>query len=182
LGAQGEFYIGLAFLERADQPLSSALGVIVPYRVRIGEPQGFIQDPEGVVFFTKPLTFAGAAACQPTVTITIDIKPDSEQNTINLNSAGVIPVALLSSATFDAATVNPNTISLAGARVKLVGKSEAALCHLEDSNDDSLPDLVCQVLTADFMIEQGESVAVLEAETFDGILVRGQDSVRIVPE
>jgi hypothetical protein len=110
----------------------------------------------------------------------IDIKPGSYPNSINLESAGAVPVAILSSATFDAQTVNPDTVSLAGARVKLVGKSSRYLCRGEDVNGDGLVDLVCHVETAQFMIEPGESVAILEAETFDGTSVRGKDSVTIV--
>lgn len=41
---------------------------------------------------------------------------------------------------------------------------------------------MCQVETAQFMIEVGESVATLEAETFDGTQIRGEDNVRIVPD
>jgi hypothetical protein len=32
------------------------------------------------------------------------------------------------------------------------------------------------------MIEEGQSTAVLEAETFDGIKLRGEDYIRIVPD
>ncbi len=116
----------------------------------------------------------------PVLEVAIDIKPGSDPNSINLSSAGVIPVAILSSDTFDATTVDPDTVSLAGARVKLVGKSGKYLCHEEDVNGDELLDLVCQVYTAEFMIEEGESVAVLEAETFDGAPIRGEDTIRIV--
>jgi hypothetical protein len=117
------------------------------------------------------------------IDVLIDIKPGSFPNSINLGSAGVIPVAILSTPDFDApAEVNPDTIGLAGARVKLVGKSERSLCHHEDVNADGLLDLVCQVVTAGVMIEEGESVAVLEAETFGGVPVRGEDTVRVVPD
>ena len=114
--------------------------------------------------------------------ITIDIKPGSDPNSINLSSAGVIPVAILSSDTFDATTVDPETVSLAGASVKVVGKSGKFLCSKEDVNGDGWLDLVCKILTVDFIIEVGQSIAVLEAETFDGTPVRGEDSIRIVPD
>ena len=117
-----------------------------------------------------------------TVAISIDIKPGSDSNSINLSSAGVIPVAILSSSTFDATTVNPTTVSLAGASVKMVGKSDKYLCHQEDVNDDGLMDLVCQIYTAQFMIEEGQTTAVLEAETIDGTKLRGEDYIRIVPD
>lgn len=117
-----------------------------------------------------------------TVPVAIDIKPGSFPNSINLNSSGVIPVAILSTPTFDApARVDPATVRLAGASVNMVGKSDRYLCHAEDVNADGLPDLVCQVVTAQFMIELGDSEAMLEAQTFDGIRLQGRDSVRIVP-
>lgn len=116
-----------------------------------------------------------------TLLVEIDIKPGSFPNSINLGSAGVVPVAILSSDIFDATTVNPDTVSLAGASVKKVGKSSKYLCHEEDVNDDTRLDLVCQVLTEEFLIETGESVAVLEAKTYNDTKILGEDYVRIVP-
>ena len=114
--------------------------------------------------------------------VAIDIKPGSDPNSINLSSAGVIPVAIFSTIEFDATTIDPDTVSLAGATVRLIGKAGRFACHDEWVNDDDLFDLVCQVETVDFIIEVGQSVAVLEAETFDGISVRGEDDIRIVPD
>ena len=131
----------------------------------------------------SPLGFADILILAPQfLEVVIDIKPGSDPNSINLSSAGVIPVAILSSETFDATIdLDRDTVSLAGARVNLVGKSNNFLCHEEFVNEDDLLDLVCQVETAQFLIEEGESLAVLEAETFDGTPVSGEDTVRIVP-
>jgi len=49
-------------------------------------------------------------------------------------------------------------------------------------NGDGLPDLLCHVVTAQFALQPGESIAVLEADTFSGQRVRGEDSVQIVPQ
>jgi hypothetical protein len=116
------------------------------------------------------------------LSVDIDIKPGSDPNSINLSSAGVVPVAILSSATFDATQVDPATVSLAGAKVKLIGKGDKYSCSAQDVNGDGLLDLVCHVVTADFLIETGESVAVLEADTFGGQHIRGEDSIRIVSD
>lgn len=40
---------------------------------------------------------------------------------------------------------------------------------------------MCHVVTAQFWIEPGESLAVLEAETHEGQAIRGEATVRIVP-
>ena len=116
------------------------------------------------------------------LTVDIDIKPGSGvPPTINLGSAGVIPVAILSSATFDATQVDPASVSLAGAKVRLIGKADRYSCSFPDVNNDGQLDLLCHVETAQFFIETGESLAVLEAETFAGQKIRGEETIRIVP-
>jgi hypothetical protein len=113
--------------------------------------------------------------------VAIDIKPGSYPNSINLGSAGVIPVAILSSPTFDATTVNPDSITLAGAKVRLVGKANKYLCQSEDVNGDGLVDLLCHVETEQVLLQPGDSQATLEATTYDGEEIRGTDTVSIVP-
>jgi hypothetical protein len=56
------------------------------------------------------------------------------------------------------------------------------MSHIEDVNGDGLVDLMCQVLTEMLTIEPGDSVAVLQAQTFGGMTVTGQDFIRIVPD
>jgi probable HAF family extracellular repeat protein len=129
-----------------------------------GDPQGWVADLH-----------------QAILEVTIDIKPGSVPNTINLGSAGVVPVAILSSPTFDAQEVNPETVRLAGASVKLIGKGDRFSCAVEDVNGDGLPDLLCHIVTAQFALQPEDTVAVLEAETFSGQRLRGEDSIQIVP-
>ncbi len=60
--------------------------------------------------------------------MSIDIKPGSDLNSINLGSNGTIPVAIFSTVDFDATTSDPLTVTLADASVKVKGKAtEAAL-------------------------------------------------------
>ena len=172
---------GVFPIASTDHPIFQ--GVTALYYVN-GNPVSVIDpdSPNTVILESKDSHGLIGVFAVVEIEVTIDIKPGSFPNSINLSSAGVIPVAILSSATFDATTVDPDTISLAGARIKMVGKSGKYLAHEEDINGDGLIDLVCQVETAQFMIEVGESVAVLEAETYEGILIRGEDTVRIVPD
>ena len=116
------------------------------------------------------------------IQVGIDIKPGGYPNSINLSSAGVVPVAILSSATFDATQVDPMTIDLMGASVKLVGKKGLPLCHEEDANGDGINDLVCQIYTYELIIDPGASNAVVRALTYDGIAIWGEDSVNIVKD
>ena len=147
-------------------------------------PHDYVFDSKGNLYISDASSIWRVSAISiPAVAISIDIKPGSETNSINLSSAGVIPVAIISTNDFDALSVIPETISLSGSSVKMAGKSDKYLCHEEDVNVDGLIDLVCQVYTAQFFVEEGEvtATAILEAETTDGTNVRGEDYVRIVP-
>jgi hypothetical protein len=121
-----------------------------------------------------------AGACK--LQVVIDIRPGSDTNTINKSSAGVIPVAILSTPLFDATSLSPATIDLAGAGVKLVGKDERPLCRAHDVNTDGLADLVCDVYAWQFLVSEGTDKAVLRAQTTSGLWVWGEDSIRIVPD
>jgi len=111
--------------------------------------------------------------------IAIDIKPGSDPNSINMGSNGVVPVAILGSVDFDAATVNPSTVTLAGAGVKLKGNSGNA-GSLEYVNDDQYLDLVVQVYTNQLDV-LGDGEIFLTAYTYAGPALTGSDWVRIVP-
>jgi len=115
--------------------------------------------------------------------VDIDIKPGSSPNSINLGSNGVVPVAILSSETFDATQVDPETVTLAGSGVAVRGKGNKYLAHQEDVNDDGLTDLVCQVETENLdpgTFQNGS--ATLLAYAYDGSLyIGGSDEITIVP-
>ena len=113
--------------------------------------------------------------------VAIDIKPGSYPNSINLGSAGVIPVAILSSPDFDATLVDGSTVELNDATVKLIGKKGLPSCNAEDVNGDGINDFVCHVYTYEFVIEPGEGSAKLKAKTLGGMWIWGEDSVNIVP-
>jgi internalin A len=112
--------------------------------------------------------------------VEIDIKPGSESNSINPGADGVVPVAILTTADFDASTVDPVTVTLAGASVNIAGQSGRLQAELEDIDNDGDLDMVLQI-TNELNLQIGTTVAYLEGKTFDGIAIHGQDSVNIVP-
>jgi hypothetical protein len=114
------------------------------------------------------------------ILVSIDIKPGSYPNTINLGAGGVVPVAILSSAKFDAATVDPASITLASSPVRLKGKG-TLMASLEDINGDGLLDLIVHVDTQALQLSQTNTEAVLEGRTLGGKAVKGTDTVRVVP-
>ena len=113
--------------------------------------------------------------------VDIDIKPGSYPNAINLGSNGVIPVAILSSDTFDATTVDPETVFLAGAGVAVRGKGNK-LASQEDVNGDGLTDLVVKLETENLDPDTFQNgTATLTGQTVNGVKFTGSDSIRIVP-
>lgn len=134
--------------------------------------------------YAAPLSDADVAALAASpfgaLEVAIDVKPGSFPNAINLGAQGAVPVAILGSATFDAATVDPSTVTLASAPVRLRGQGTPAAA-LEDVNGDGYPDLVVQVSTAALALSEADTTATLDAIAAGGVPVRGSDAIRVVP-
>jgi YVTN family beta-propeller protein len=116
----------------------------------------------------------------PFIPVAIDIKPGSDPNCFNSDGHGVIPVAILTTDTFDAATVDPFSVSLDGAGIRMKGKSGNA-GSLEDIDNDGDLDLMVQIVDIDGTYLEGETIATLTGEILDGSHVKGTDTICIVP-
>ncbi|MFC1712144.1 right-handed parallel beta-helix repeat-containing protein [Candidatus Poribacteria bacterium] len=124
----------------------------------------------------------GAYEFTAIIIVEIDVKPGSYPNSVNLGSNGVVPVAILSSAAFDATTVDPETVQLAGSGVAIRGKGSKSLAHQEDVNGDGLVDLVVQVTTENLDPDTfQDGYAILTGQTFVGQAIQGSDEISIVP-
>jgi len=88
----------------------------------------------------------------------------------------MIPVAILTTDTFDATTVDPTTV--------LFGPTgtEAAPMHsaLEDVDGDGDTDLILHFNTQQTGIQCGDTSATLTGETLGGQEVEGVDSINVV--
>jgi len=120
--------------------------------------------------------------CLYEIPITIDIKPGSDPNSINLTSNGVVPVAVLGSAGFDVQSIDARTLSLDGAEVGVRGKEGMLRCAYEDVNGDGFTDLMCQFYTNDLVWTSGSTEATLTGKLFNGQLIAGSDTINIVRE
>jgi hypothetical protein len=110
------------------------------------------------------------------LTVTLDVKPGSSPNTINPKSNGGIPVAILTTETVDATTVDPLSV-----RFGPQGATEAHnKGHIEDVNHDGKPDLVLHFRTQDTGIKCGDTSASQTGETFDGDPIWGSDTLKTV--
>jgi len=126
---------------------------------------------------TGQLTVEGPSVIE----VGVDIKPGSDPNTINLGSNGKVPVAILGSADFDATTVDPYSVTLAGASVLLKGKAQTPMASVEDVNEDGYDDLVVHVDTEALELSEDDTIAILEGETDDDTPIIGEDTIRVVP-
>lgn len=113
------------------------------------------------------------------VPVTIDVRPGTFPNPINLGAQGAVPVAILSTATFDATTVDPITVTLAGAGVRLRGNGTPQASH-QDLNADGRLDLLVQVSTQAMELTVGDVQAVLKGWTYGGLRIQGTDTVRVI--
>ncbi len=106
--------------------------------------------------------------------IDIDIKPGSDPNSINSKSMGLVPVAILSSANFDATSVDVGTVKFGPGQAAPVHSG-----HLEDVNGDGLLDMVVHFVQKDTGLSSGDAEAVLIGFTFGGLEFCGMDAVKV---
>jgi len=115
-------------------------------------------------------------ALSPTHFLLLDIKPGSDLNSINLKNKGVIPVAILTTDTFDATTVDHTTVEFGpNGAMEAHGRG-----HNEDADGDGDLDLVLHFPTQDTGITRDDREACLTGETSDGTFIQGCDSITIV--
>ena len=117
-----------------------------------------------------------------TITIEIDIKPDSVINHINPKNRGVIPVALLGSDGFDITTLDPTSLRFGSSRAETahdLSRPGTYHGHLQDVNYDGFMDLVTHYRTQAVGLGCSDqtSLMVLTGQTFDGQEVEGSDWV-----
>jgi hypothetical protein len=118
------------------------------------------------------LTAFGGAAQDP-IRVTISVKPGKSPTTIEPNSRGMLPIAVLSTAAFDATTIDPATI--------LVGPSgteaEPFRTMQEDVNGDTRTDLLVLVRYPDLKVKCDTKIIKLTGKTARGAAVEGSQAV-----
>jgi len=110
----------------------------------------------------------------------IDVKPGSEDNCININDKGVIPVAINGSQDFDVHQINTLTLKLAFLSVRVKGNG-LPQCGYDDWNNDGQDDLICHFIDDSSIWLTENDKAVLTGYLLDGTPFQGSDFIRIVP-
>ena len=117
----------------------------------------------------------------------IDIKPGSDLNSINLGEQGKLTVAILGSLQLDVTTIDPATIMLGGEGPVTRGKAQKLAISFENVNEDGYTDLVAHfgvqalVEAEPSSLTENTTSLTLLAELFNGLGIIGIDSVRVVP-
>ncbi len=114
----------------------------------------------------------------------IDVRPGSEQNPVNPGSGGNLPVAVLTTDDFDAATTDLDQPIMLG-DPDLAGTATPTRNSLEDVDDDGDLDLLLHfriraLVDAGALDEDTESLG-LTASMLDGTDIGGLDVVKVVP-
>lgn len=116
------------------------------------------------------------------LSVGIDIKPGSYPNSINTRNNGVITVAILTTDTFDARTVDLSSVCFGDAE----DPSQRACAevhgqaHIEDVDGDWDKDVVLHFKTANTGIDVGDTTACLSGKTTSCEFIQGCDSVRVI--
>ncbi|MCM3904970.1 MAG: S8 family serine peptidase [Pyrinomonadaceae bacterium] len=107
------------------------------------------------------------------IDVALDIHPDGLPNPIDPRSKGVIPVAILTTETFNASIVNPTTIRFGATGTEAAPVQSA----LEDVDGDGDIDMILHFKTQNTAIQCGKTSASLTGQTFDGRAIEGSDSI-----
>jgi len=117
------------------------------------------------------------------IEVEIDIKPGNDPNSINLNSKGLISVAILTTLSFDATTVDWTKVAFGRNVANPAHDLSDPLVladHQSDVDGDGDVDFVFHFRTQDTGIATSDTFATLTGETYGGIPIVGTDTVRIV--
>lgn len=112
--------------------------------------------------------------------VDIVVKPGDDQECININNRGVIPVAILGSESLDVAQIDDNTLTF-GSMPVAVRKKKGPMCGLELLGSDDYPDLVCHFEDHLSLWNAEDGVAELSGLMLDGTEISGTSDVCIKP-
>ena len=128
--------------------------------------------------FTGPTAFdyQATVSFDPVLEVALDIKPDDPVNNINPRSKGRIPVAVLTTGSFDAASLDTETLRFGKTWIEAVPAHFA----LEDVDGDGDIDLMLHFKTQETGVSCGDTAAILTGATVTVEAVTGSDVINTV--
>lgn len=128
------------------------------------------------------LAFDGGGVAAPppagAADVRIDVLPGNPVNPVNAAARGLLPVALLSSAGFDAARVDPASVTLEGAPVARAGRFRFHAVR-RDVDGDRRADLVLWFEVPALRLSPGTTSVTLRGTAPNGASFSGTDRVRV---
>jgi hypothetical protein len=149
----------------------------------------YLTPPFRLYATSEPLTVSPES-----ITVSVDIKPTSCPNPVNVKSKGTLTVAILGTDDFDVSDVDVSTVLLGGVAptganyedVATPVVAEAEPCDCTEEGPDGKIDLVLKFKTQDIVAALGEVsdgdviVMKLEGTTNDGTAIEGSDCIKII--
>ena len=115
------------------------------------------------------------------IKVEIDIRPGSDVNPIKLNgSQKRIPVAIITTADFDARDVDASTVLMEGAPAIPSGQS-GKIGAFEDVDGDGDIDLLLRFFVKELELDNSSVDAMIMGSLMDGRTFSGMDTIKIVP-
>ncbi|KKN83785.1 hypothetical protein LCGC14_0296100 [marine sediment metagenome] len=115
------------------------------------------------------------------VSVSLDIKPGSDANSVNLKSMGLLPVVVYGSDELDLTEIDLDTLLLNGVGPRLMPDGSWHV-SFEDVDGDLLLDLLVHFEMQALGIEPGMTELALTGVLMDGAELQGADAIRIVPD
>ena len=111
--------------------------------------------------------------------VTVDVSPRSDNNEVNLKRGGTVTVAIMTTADFDAASIDPLSVCFGDpdAPAERTCSEQHSTGHLEDVNKDKRPDLLLHYFVDATGLDLGDTSACVIGRTRDGIGVYGCGAV-----
>ncbi|MGH9363162.1 MAG: DUF6923 family protein [Thermoanaerobaculia bacterium] len=164
----GDVFYFAGVFQAEDSSLRRIFGLDLATGAVLGNP--FLPAGHNYNF----LEFDPSDEPEPPVVVAIDVKPGTFPNSVNPGSNGVIPVAVLTDAGFDALTVDVATVRFSGP----AGAPEAhGKGHPADVDGDGDLDLLLHFRTQLTGIQCGDTTATLVGATLGGDPFTGSDSI-----
>ena len=142
-------------------------------------PAGVAVDGSGKVYVADSYNHRIQVFAPLSRDVRVDVRPGDEDNVVNPGAHGVLPVAILSEPDFDATTVDPLSVRLAGASVRMRPHG-GPMAWARDVDGDGRADLLLHVESDELALAPGDTVANLTGEAPNHQVVRGSDRVRVV--
>lgn len=112
--------------------------------------------------------------------VEIDVKPGSDDNCLNINGHGTIPIAIFGSEELDVMNIDQSSLAFGGISVRIRG-NRYPQCGAEYVNGDEFVDLVCHFQDDSSAWLAGDGEATLEGALLDGKAIKGSDTICLVP-